>query len=279
MRRSVTEIAALALALALAAAAPAAPTVFVSPATTLVSPGESFTMDIRVDSGVDTVTCFLVEFEFDPAVIQLVSATEGSLFAACGFPTMCNWDVLGEGHHSCNDVTLGPYTYAVAPGELVNLEFVAGQPGSTPVEILAVDLRDYRRHRILPVWTTDAMVFVAPATGVGGCDGPGTGLVVTARPNPSGGSVEIEVAMSSSAPGRDAEDAAERSLPRGAPLAAVYGAGGRLIATLAPQQAGCGWTACWDGRDRAGSRCAAGVYFVALEWQGNSVTKPVVLIH
>ncbi len=73
------------------------PTVFVSPGTTLVAPGESFTMDIRVDGGTDTVTCFLVEFEFDPVVIQLVSADEGSLFAACGFPTMCNWDVLGAG--------------------------------------------------------------------------------------------------------------------------------------------------------------------------------------
>jgi hypothetical protein len=269
------------LALAIAATAAAAPTVFVSPGTALVAPGESFTMDIRVDGGTDTVTCFLVEFAFDPAIIQLTAADEGSLFAACGFPTMCNWDVLGPGHHSCNDVVLGPYAYAVAPGELVSLEFVAGQVvGSTPVEILAVDLRDYRRDRILPVWTTDAMVFVAPATGVGESEGPETSLAVTARPNPFGGSTEIEILWPDTTPGRDmAENRAGCSLPRSAPLAAVYDAGGRLVARLTPRQAARGWTACWDGRGRAGLRCAAGVYFATFEWQGFSVTKPVVLIH
>ena len=272
------SVVALVLALAVAATAAAAPTVFVSPGTELVELGEPFTMDIRVDAGTDTVTCFLVEFEFDPAIIQLVSADEGSLFASCGFPTMYDWDVLGAGHHSCNDVTLGPATYTVAPGELVSLEFVASQLGSTPIEILLVDLRDYRRHRILPVWTADAMVNVGPLTGVGEGDDLDRDFTVTARPNPFAGSTEIEVVWPGGTPGRDADDGAERSLPRSAPLAAVYDTGGRLVTALALQQAGCGWTACWDGRNRTGSRCAAGVYFVALEWQGSPVTKPVVLV-
>jgi hypothetical protein len=168
-------LAAAGVVLAAAAVAPAlaAPTVFVHPDTVLVAPGEAFTMDIRVDSGTDTVTCFLVEFEFDPFVLELISAEEGSLFTECGFPTMYNWDVLGLGHHSCNDVTLGPYTYTIAPGEMVSLSFVAANPGWTSVEILAEDLRDYRRNRILPVWTEDAVVFVVPATGVPDDETPG----------------------------------------------------------------------------------------------------------
>jgi len=167
MRRSLHAVAAAALAAALAAGpARAAPTVFVHPDTVYVAVGESFTMDVRVDSGTDTVTCFLVEFEFDPFVLELASATEGSLFTECGFPTMYNWDVLGLGHHSCNDVTLGPYTYTVAPGEMVSLSFVAGNAGWTSVRILTEDLRDYRRNRILPVWTEDAVVFVVPPTGI-----------------------------------------------------------------------------------------------------------------
>lgn len=279
MRRSVTSaVATLVWALAAAATAAAAPTVFVSPGTALVEPGESFTMDIRVDAGTDTVTCFLVEFEFDPAVIQLASADEGSLFAACGFPTMYDWDVLGLGRHSCNDVTLGPTTYTVAPGELVSLEFVAGQEiGSTPVEILVVDMRDYRRDRIQPVWTTDGMVFVALAAGVGDGGEP-PGPAVTAHPNPFGGSIEVEVLWPGPARGFGAGDGGERSLPRGVPLGAVYDAGGRQVAALEPRQADRGWTASWDGLRRAGSRCAAGVYFVMIEWQGCSVTHPVVLV-
>jgi len=235
-------------------------------------------MDIRVDAGTDTVTCFLVEFVFDPAVIQLVSANEGALFAECGFATMYNWDVLGAGHHSCNDVVLGPYSYTIAPGELVSLGFVASQVGSTPIEIVVVDLRDYRRHRILPVWTSDAMVSVAPITGIEECGNLARDIVVTTRPNPFVGAVDIEALWSDAAPGRDAAEGAGRSLPRGVPLAAVYDASGRLITWLALQQAGCGWAACWDGRSRAGSSCAAGVYFVVVEAQGNSVRKPVVLI-
>jgi hypothetical protein len=173
-QRDLHAVATAVLAAALAAgAAQAAPTVFVHPDTVVVAPGEAFTMDIRVDSGTDTITCFLVEFEFDPFVVELESAAEGSLFTECGFPTMYNWDVLGPGHHFCNDVTLGPYTYTVAPGEMVSLSFVAADAGWTSIEILAEDLRDYRRDRILPVWTEDAIVFVVPPTGVPDDETPG----------------------------------------------------------------------------------------------------------
>jgi len=278
------------------ATAGATPTVFVSPETALVQPGETFAIDVRVDAGTDTVTCFLVEFEFDPAVIELVAAEEGSLFSECGFPTMFNWDVLGPGHHSCNDVTLGPYTYTVAPGELLDLEFIAGEAGSTPVHLIAVDLRDYRRERILPVWTADGTVVIvgngvddggagadsgdAPgeASGDAAGDEPGgPAIALTAFPNPFKDTVEIR--LSPSLNGGEAPDEPERALPRGAPAVSVHGASGRLIATPSPERSRGGWVARWGGRDVRGDRCAAGIYFVEFVVGDVVVRKPVVLVH
>jgi len=276
-RTPVVAAVAVCCLVALAASAGADPTVFVWPETKYVDPGETFTMDVRVDGGADTVTCFLVEFQFDPAVIDLVSADEGSLFVYCGFPTMYNWDVMGLGHHSCNDVTLGPYTYTLPPGELVSLEFVAGESGSTPIEILYVDLRDYRRQRILPVWTENGTVIIGQQSGVEEePDVSAQTLALGLHPNPFSGTVRIEFAPP---PGDDDRGGPERALPRGAPAVVVYDVRGRLVVPLSPERAGDGWLADWDGCDGSGSRCGAGIYFIEFAWEEYSIRRPVVCVH
>ncbi len=74
--------------LVLAAPAWSAPTVYFEPAITDVEQGQAFSVGIRVDAGTDTLTCFLVEFTFDASVIELLSAEEGTLFAAFTPATM-----------------------------------------------------------------------------------------------------------------------------------------------------------------------------------------------
>ena len=152
--------------LLLAGSAWSAPTVYFEPAVVQVEEGETFSVGVRVDAGVDTLTCFLVEFTFNASVIELLSAAEGTLFAESGHSTMFHWDQYSPGFHSCNDVTLGFDVFVMCPGELIHLEFHAVAAGATPLSITIVDLRDIRRDPILPVFTEGGSVTVGPGTGV-----------------------------------------------------------------------------------------------------------------
>ncbi len=178
--------------LLLAGLAWSAPTVYFEPATTEVEQGQDFTVSVGVDAGVDTLTCFLVEFAFDDSVIQLVSAEEGTLFAESGHETMFDWDQYSPGLHSCNDVTLGFDSFVMCPGELVRLEFHAVAAGMTPLSITAVDLRDIRREPILPVLTEGGLVGVGPGAGIDdGVQGLG-GPVLMCYPNPFSQQTSLE---------------------------------------------------------------------------------------
>jgi hypothetical protein len=236
--------------LAVAPVSRGAPTVFVAPPERIVALGDTFGMSVRIDGGTDTLTCFLVRFEFDPAVIVLESAGEGSLFTQCGFPTMYNWDVLSPGEHSCNDVTLGPWTYALCPGELVHLSFTAASLGETPIEITAVDLRDIRRLKILPVLVAPGHVVVGPESGIH----DGGGAALRAFPNPSriGRTIAFSVPRAS---------AAEVS---------IFDVRGRLVARrpvgVGPSGGG---QAEWDGRDTSGRAVSSGIYFAVLDSGGS----------
>lgn len=252
MRQVSLAPALVALALPLmAAAAGAAPTVCFEPASLMVEPGENFSLSIRIDAGIDTLSCFLVEFEFDAAVIELTEAIEGNLFARCGDPTMFHWDTLASGKHSCNDVVLGYMTYVLCPGELVHLDFRALEQGATRVEFTAVDLRDIRREPIVPVNVEGAVVGVCFATGVE--EEPGSGAAVAAvraSPNPfaSVTTVEFEIPH------------AVRE-----PMAAVYDAAGRFVARLPVETTGVGrGRALWRGLGERGLPLPSGVYFVSV---------------
>lgn len=228
------------------------PTVFVSPAELTVDVGEPFEMSIRADAGYpDSVTAFLVDFTFDPEVVELVSADEGSLFAGCGYPTMYDWDVVGPGVHSCNDVTLGHTAHVFLPGELVALDFVAVAVGETPIQITAADLRDINRDPILPVYTADGFVTVLPVTGIDESDDSGmVGERLRLAPNPSSGSVEIAFAVD--------QGAADATV-------SIHDVAGRVVARPGPVaiQGGTG-AVTWDGRTASGGVLPSGVYFVVV---------------
>ncbi len=257
---AVTALLAAAAITALFGTAFAAPTVFVYPSEITVEPGETFSMSIRVDAGTDTVTCFLTEFTFDADVIELTEASEGSLFSMCGYGTMYHWDVVESGCHSCNDVTLGHEAHVLPPGELVDLEFIAGDQGATWIEITTVDLRDMRRDPILPVNTERALVTVG-GTGVedphqvDGC------ALLSVHPNPCRGTATL----SWSAP------VGER---RGTLL--IYDVRGRLV--WHDLLDGASGVACWDGCGRDDTRARAGAYFVELRFGRETIREKLILL-
>jgi hypothetical protein len=250
------------LTLALAAAVLAAPTVFIEPAALTVDTLDPFEMSIRVDAGTDTLTGFLVEFEFDPGVIELVAAIEGSLFADCGCATLFGWDVFGPGVHACHDVTLGAASYVLCPGELVRLRFLGTGPGTTALSLSAVDLRDMQRLPILPVFTEGAVVTFDPGTGVeegalGGISiGPG-------QPNPFRDGTSIGYALPSALAGGVAE---------------VFDISGRLVRRLAVPAGRTSGALYWDGRSETGAALASSVYVLRLSSEGRTAQTTLVKI-
>jgi hypothetical protein len=259
--RIVTAIAAL---LVLAPTASPAPTVYFEPDVVTVEEGQIFEMGIRIDAGTDTLTCFLVEFVFDPAIIELTDAVEGSLFSESGHATMFDWDWDPEspGLHQCNDVTLGFDCFVMCPGELVHLTFDALAMGETPITLTAVDLRDIRRERIRPFYTEDATVTVEPETGVG--DDIVLRPQLACFPNPFNGSTMLELR----APGGAGEVDAVFHDIRGRVVA-------RTSFTLSDTGVG---LVPWSGTALDGTRLPAGVYYVTASGDFGNARDRVTLV-
>ncbi len=249
--------------LVLAAPAWSAPTVYFAPATTEVEQGQAFSVGIRVDAGADTLTCFLVEFTFDAAVIELLSAVEGTLFAESGHSTMFDWDQYSPGFHSCNDVTLGFDAFVMCPGELVHLEFHAVAEGATPLSITTVDLRDIRRDPILPVFTEGGFVTVGPGAGID--DGPDdAGPVLRCYPNPFSQQTSLEFHSRGAA---------------GAVDVAVHDLAGRVVARPAVVWSGSGLNfGLWRGTAFDGRPLPGGVYFVVVSGSTGEARARVTLV-
>lgn len=253
------SIAAVIALLLLAGAAWSTPTVYIEPAASVVEQGQVFSAGIRIDAGVDTLTCFLVEFTFDASVLELLSADEGTLFAESGHSTMFHWDTYSPGSHGCNDVTLGFDAFVMCPGELVHLEFNAAAQGTTAISITAVDLRDIRRDRILPVLTEGGLVTVGPGTGIDEVLG-GSGPALRCFPNPFSELISFDYLAGDQV---------------GPVEVSICDVSGRVVAR--PVVSG-GNSGLWDGTGQHGRRMPSGVYFIVANGRAGYVTKRVTLV-
>lgn len=263
-RAAVLIVACLATVLALQTRVRAAPTVYFEPAVSEVEQGQAFSIGIRIDAGVDTLTCFLVEFVFDPTVVELISADEGTLFAQSGHGTMFDWDTYSPGHHSCNDVTLGYDSFVMCPGELVHLVFLAVDEGETALSLNTVDLRDIRRDPILPVFTGAGVVTVGPATGIEDGSSEMTAPLLRCSPNPFSESVLLEIEQGSEPAGTEVM---------------VYDISGRVVSSLVLEQNGSGSIASrWFGTDVDGDPLPGGVYFVVASGPSGRVRDRITLV-
>jgi len=256
--RIVTALVAL---FVLAPTASPTPTVYTDPAESTAAVGQTLDMSVRIDAGTDTLTCFLVEFTFDPSVIELVIAEEGSLFSESGHATMFDWDQHAPGLHSCNDVTLGFDCFVMCPGELVDLEFLAVGDGATDIAITATDLRDLRRNPILPVYVSGSTVTVEPGTGVGE---DFARPVLMCHPNPFGDETRLEFRSPSVR-----EDA----------VAVVHDVSGRVVARRTLTLVAPGLLAgSWAGDGSSGRSVPAGVYFVEVDGPAGLARQRVTVV-
>ena len=249
------------LAVALALAAPVAlaqPHVSFVPSPITVQPGEQFDLSFQVGACADSIASFQLYMSFDPTIVNLVSATEGALYADSPHMTWFIAEELEDGFWHFFDTVFGSGTCVLPPGELLHLRFEAVQYGYTQAHVDTIRMTDVRRDP-LPVAGFEHGEIHVLATGIED-ELPGVLRLGPGRPNPFRGSTEIPF-----------------SLPPGSgPITAgIYDLGGRLVAEFAVAGEREGAVA-WDGRARDGSDVPSGVYFVRVTTSGTEATTSVV---
>ncbi|HYW68080.1 MAG TPA: cohesin domain-containing protein [bacterium] len=254
------SIAVVITCLLFAGAAWSTPTVYLEPAATVAEQGQVFTVSVRVNADADTLTCFMVRFTFDPSVVELLSAEEGTLFAESPHTTVFDWDTIQPGLHSCNDVTLGFDAFVLCPGELVHLEFYAAAEGSTPFSFTMVDLRDLRRDPILPVLSEGGTFTIGPGTGIGDSEQDIGAPALHCYPNPFSEELAFDYLAGDQA---------------GPVSVAVHDVSGRVVARPEIAAAGPGF---WDGRGPRGNLLPSGVYFVVAHGAAGCAASRVTLV-
>ncbi|MFH1865842.1 MAG: cohesin domain-containing protein [Candidatus Eisenbacteria bacterium] len=227
--------------------AEAAPHVFFEPASVILQPGESEELSFRVAPCEDSISGYQLYVSFDPSVVELVSATQGSLYAYSGHPTWFIPEEEEPGLWHFFDTVMGTGTYVTPPGELLHLEFEALDYGDTEVHIESILLADIDREN-LPVGSYEhAHIFVVPLTGVE--EGGGTARLGPAYPNP----FTAGTAVPFYAPGSAGDAVAEIYDVRGRLVRRIPLPGGVLEGELA-----------WDGKDERGQVVPSSVYFLRM---------------
>ena len=238
----------MAVVLAVACAAAAQPHVSFVPAEIMVQPNQQFDLSFQVGACGDSIASFQLYMSFDPSVVQLLQATEGTLYSQSGYMTWFISEQVSPGFWHFFDTVFGSGTCVLPPGELLHLRFKALVPGHTQAYVDTVRMTDVRRNALAVQGFEHGEIFVVPTTGVG--DEPVETAVALgpASPNPFRGATEIQF-----------------SVPAGLePVrASVHDLRGRLVAELAVSGDRAG-TLAWDGRSEDGREAPSSVYFVRL---------------
>jgi hypothetical protein len=239
----------------------------VDPAVRVVTGGSEFDLSLRIDE-VDTMSNFQVFIRFDPAILEFVQATEGSLYVYEG-EWENTWFFFEEeslGTWEIFDVIFPTGSYILPPGELASLRFRTREYGITPVEYLAASARDILRNPILPLQTEDGLVIVEDATGLGDSDPDADRWNLGAPfPNPTSGAVTLPLFR----PTREASAVSRCS---------VFDIRGRLIRELSIPLAGRPQEIGWDGKDGGGSEAPPGIYFLRVEASDHVSTRRVMVV-
>lgn len=221
------------------------------PGATIVGVGESFDMSFRVGAGPDSIASLQLYLWFDPEVVELTDAVEGTLYVESGTMT---WFIAEEeypGFWHFFDTVFGAGTHILPPGELLHLTFTALAAGQTPTRIDTVRMTDIRRDALPVVDAQDGWIFVDP---VGVTGEPMAGPSVDAvSPNPFAAGTTIHF-----------------SVPAGSDdwRIEVFDVAGRRVRTLdaaaSSGLSGGAGSVVWDGRADSGGELPSSVYFVRL---------------
>lgn len=230
-------------------AANAAPSVFFEPAQVMVQPGQEFELSFRVDDCGDSVASYQLYLSFDHELVELVEATEGSLYSESGLMTWFIEEEEGPGFWHFFDTVFGAGTFVAPPGELLHLTFrgLPGAVGYSQARVDTIRMTDRLRDP-LPICAFEhADIFVA-GTGIAGS--PSSLGLGPASPNPFSNGTAIPFSIQGASV---------------ASRASVYDVSGRLVRRLrVPSGARVGELE-WDGTSDDGTATAPGVYLVALE--------------
>lgn len=228
-------------------AASASPSVFFSPGHSMLEPGESVDVSFRVDDCGDSVSGYQLYLSFDPEVVELVSATEGSLYVYSGEPTWFVSEEEGPGQWHFFDTVMGSGTYVLPPGELLHLRFEALDYGDTQLFIDSILLADIDRENLPVEGYEHGYVFVVPSTGVE--EGGGIARVGPAFPNPFKTTTAVPFRV---------------SVPGAGTAVEIYDVSGRLVRSLPVEGGVSEGELLWDGRDVDGRELPSSVYFALL---------------
>jgi len=240
--------------------------VSVYPESTLVEPGDTFSVFIWKDSVDVTFDGYEAVVTYDPAVIKYLGATEESVMVDSCWNRW--WVVTPDtGSIFMSHVLMCGGISVQGPGALSALTFEAISEGSTAVSV------DYFWFTLSGIWIKDVdwhdgIVDVSGLSGVGKGSGRGEStLSIRVRPNPAR---EFDITI----------QGAPLSVTGSAPLPLeIYDVRGRAVAS--PQLIAVGanrWTYKWDGTGENGHRLAGGVYFARIAIPGLSACRRIVLL-
>jgi hypothetical protein len=227
--------------------AAASTSVHFDPGQALASPGQEFDMSFRVGESPDSVASFELYLSFDPGVVELTSAAEGTLYAESGVMTWFVADEQGPGVWHFFDTVFGAGTHVLPPGELLHLSFVALAEGGTEARIDTIRMTDVRRDPLLVDGFENGHIRVVPLSGAE--EGDWVVRLGPAHPNPfvSGTAVPFRAPID----GGDAE-------------AEIYDVRGRLVRRIPAPEGELQGELLWDGRDERGEEVPSSVYFIRM---------------
>jgi len=243
-------VAAAVIAIIMAAAsgnAVASTSVHFDPGQVIVNPGQEFDMSFRVEESPDSVASFQLYLSFDPSVVELTNAAEGSLYVESGAMTWFIAEEQEPGFWHFFDTVFGAGTHVLPPGELLHLTFTALEEGETEARVDTIRMTDVRRNSLPIDGFENGHISVVPLTGVE--EGGGIARLGPAHPNPfvSGTAVPFCAPMD----GGDAK-------------AEIYDVRGRLVRRIPVPSGALQGELLWDGRDERGEEVSSSVYFIRL---------------
>lgn len=231
-----------------ATAAGATPGVFLDPYEIMVAPGEEFEFSFRVDDCGDSVASYQLYLSFDPGIVELVEAVEGSLYAESGLMTWFIEEEEEPGFWHFFDTVFGAGTFVMSPGELLHLRFRAlpGAVGYTQAHVDTIRMTNALRDP-LPVGNVAHADIFVPSASIG--EVQGTASLGPPVPNPFVHDTSIPFSIPAFESPREVR---------------IYSVSGRLVRRLTIPSATRRGEVEWDGRTEEGANVAPGVYLVVL---------------
>ena len=240
--------------------------VAIIPATSQVTPGAVFDLDLQITEAGSLVNGFDAAIGYDPAALTLIPLSPTTLQQGTLMTNACantfHRFTPGTNTITIADVLLCAGVSVTGPGQIYRLRFQASNTVQITHVTFQPGLQFYNAGLFVnPAFSSDAVVGIGTSVGVDPPAPARVGLRVSPNPAPGRTAFVIEV-------------------DRAGPLRmSVVDVRGRLVRRFEDSLATPGTrTLLWDGRDMAGRPVSAGVYLVTLEAGGRSISSRVSLV-